>query len=225
MATAKRRGVPTPASAARKAATKSQAAINARAARKANNSAIHKAALASVKDEAMALIAVPPDPDPDLKRMHYEEMTEEQLAWFLREVTKGAAVKLMPGRRSDFPSEYELWKGIGDETSRLSKLYAQGKQLAVARIEEQIAEVSSTPQFGEIVIQRQVPTKFGIEDTVEVRKVEMLGHRTLLVDTLKWQLAHIRPKKHGRQPDVGGDGSNDQLKALFGALMSGPAKE
>ena len=59
---------------------------------------------------------------------------------------------------------------------------------------------------------------------VEEREADMLEHRRLLIDTHKWTLAHIMPKKHGRQADPAAGQPNEQLAALFDSLKSGPVE-
>jgi hypothetical protein len=220
MATANKRGAPALTAEQRKAE-----AVAARLKKKQDNRKKFDEARAPLKTLAKDIMAGVLDTKTD-KRPNHQDMTEEQLAWFEDEVVRGASVAEMPDRRPDFPCEYQLWRGIADEQSTLAKIYARGKQLAVARIEEQIIKVAQTAQTGKLKTKRQVVTRDGeVIDVEEEREYEMLGQRALQVDALKWQLAHIRPKKHGRQPETGSGGKNEQLESLFQALMQGPAKE
>ena len=229
MATAKKQKGASPSTAGggapkidKRVVRKEQARQTAKAVREARRAEYHAKRVAMEKDAAKPL--------PSLKvandgRPTYDQMTDEQLEWFEEQVCLGTFVKHMPGMRADFPSEWQLWKGIGNEHSKLHALYARGKQIAVARREELIEETAATPIPGEVVTEGQRVTKDGdVVNVVEVRRADMVEHRRLLIDTHKWALAHIRPRKHGRQADVEAGKPNEQLKALFDALMQGPAE-
>lgn len=179
---------------------------------------------AQIKPEVENIVqkALKPSPIGLRTRITVEQMTQEQLDYFAEQVALGIGVTKVVAGRPDFPSEYAMWKAIADEQSIVAKIYARSKQIAVAKIEEEIIEIAKTPHIGTTL--REAVTKDG--DVVELRQEgDMIGHRTLVVDTLKWQLAHIRPKKHGRNPETGGGEENNQLKSLFDALMKGPAPE
>jgi hypothetical protein len=95
----------------------------------------------------------------------------------------------------------------------------------VSRYEEEIEEIARNPMTGIVTVRGQRVTKDGdVIDVVEERASDMLGHRQLLIDTHKWTLAHIMPKKHGRQADPEAGKPNEQLTALFASLKQGPAE-
>jgi hypothetical protein len=152
------------------------------------------------------------------------KFSEEQLQYFEEQVTLGVPVKQL-AQTQGLPSEFVLWKCIANERSELHTAYARGKQTAVARYEEEIELIASTPITGEVVVYGQHVTKDGdVVPTEERRVADMLGHRQLLIDTHKWTLAHIRPKKHGRLAAPAGNEPNEQLEALFQALQAGPVE-
>jgi hypothetical protein len=146
--------------------------------------------------------------------------TQIQLFEYL--VSHGTPIQDM-GCKYGLPSETVLWYAIADPQSPFAGAYARGKQRIVAKYEEEIDRIASTPCIGEIITDKHIATKFGVEPVTEVRRFDNVDHRKLLIDTKKWTLAHLRPKKHGKSPDGSGDKPNDQLTALFDALSKGPS--
>lgn len=178
------------------------------------------AARSAARDEYSATVDVTVS-----KVKRYQDMTDEQLQWFEEQVVLGTPVDDMPQLREDFPSQYMLWRGIADTHSKLSQAYTRGKELAVARKEELIEKIAATPMIGTTTVRGQRVLKDGtVVDIVETREEDMLGHRTLLIETHKWALAHLKPRKHGRHADPEVGKPNEQLKALFDSLRQGPAE-
>jgi hypothetical protein len=173
------------------------------------------------QDARRLIIDLAPPIIPDLSKP--KKWTEQMEAVFLQLVTLGMPV-LEISKREDMPSEYLLWTHIGDSDHKISHLYAQGKQLRVAKLEEEIENIARTPVVGAIIIETMKSDEGSLVPVTETRSFDAIEHRRLLVDTLKWTLAHTRPKKHGRQPEASGDGKNDQLESLFSSLKGGPAK-
>jgi len=221
MATAKKRGAPASASVERRDSREKRRQVGA-VNRQRRKEAWHEERTALVQSEKAAL---PADVKPDGRAspFPYTAMTAEQLQWFEEQVVLETPVDDMPGMREDFPTQYQLWKGIADTTSALSKAYARGKEILVARKEELIEKIARTPQLGVTTVRGQRVTKDGdVVDVVEEREGDMLGHRALLIDTHKWSLAHLRPRKHGRNANPDAGKPNEQLKALIESLNAGP---
>lgn len=86
-----------------------------------------------------------------------------------------------------------------DETK--SKQYARACTDRADFIFEEAIEIADTPIEG-IVIE--------IDDNgrTKEKKGDMLGHRKLQVDTRKWFLSKMFPKKYGEKLEIAGDGDN-----------------
>lgn len=61
-------------------------------------------------------------------------------------------------------------------------------------------------------------------DSEEIREVDAVERSKLGLIAYQWALGWMVPKKHGRQADPSANQPNDQLKALFDSLKSGPAE-
>ncbi len=96
--------------------------------------------------------------------------------------------------------------------------YARAKQESADAMGEDALYISDTPQVG---IVRTVKA----DGSVEEREEDMLGHRRLQVETRKWLMAKMKPKKYGDKIDVTSDGekinpyaglSTEELRKLAG---------
>jgi hypothetical protein len=68
--------------------------------------------------------------------------------------------------------------------------------------------IADTPKVGEI-------TTHGIRDgkkTAEIRKVDMIEHRRLQIETRRWLLSKLRPREYGERIEV--DDGRDPLADL-----------
>ncbi|MDQ1855746.1 hypothetical protein [Chryseobacterium sp. WLY505] len=93
-----------------------------------------------------------------------------------------------------------------EEDEKKAKRYARACEIRADILFEEMHEIAFTPEIGETVEMNQ---KGGKNGKKEMRKIQgdMLGHRRLKVDTLKWQISKLNPKKYGDKLDVtsGGD--------------------
>jgi len=122
------------------------------------------------------------------------------------------------------PPLVQMLRWLSDETHPFSLTYARGKQAVVSLYEEDIQAISLAANIGEIRTEKQVLTKDGdVVDVVETKYVDNVERSKLAVATMQWTLGHLRPRKHGRVPDLSSDKPNEQLEGLFAALKAGPA--
>lgn len=81
--------------------------------------------------------------------------------------------------------------------------YARAKEEAADAMAEEILYISDNTEVGEIVVTK--PDKSG-KMVTETRKEDMLGHRRLQVDTRKFLMAKMKPKRYGDKLDLTSDG-------------------
>lgn len=122
------------------------------------------------------------------------------------------------------PRLIDMLTWLTDDTHPFSKIYMRAKQAVVALYEEEIQRIGMNAQRAKLRTERQQLTKDGdLVDTVETRYIDNVERSKLAVATLQWTLGHLKPKKHGRNPDQSTGSANEQLKGLFDALKAGPA--
>jgi hypothetical protein len=81
--------------------------------------------------------------------------------------------------------------------------YARAKEEAADAMAEEILYIADTQVTGEITVTK----KTGKGDPVtETRKEDMLGHRRLQIDTRKFLMAKMKPKRYGDKLDLTSDG-------------------
>jgi hypothetical protein len=91
------------------------------------------------------------------------------------------------------------------------KAYARAREVQADIQAERLNELSRAPLVGTITVE-----KTGGKDgpTTEIRRHDNVDRSRLIVDTEKWILAHLRPKKYGTSP-VEADGGNTALQELL----------
>jgi hypothetical protein len=72
--------------------------------------------------------------------------------------------------------------------------YARAREEREDVIFEEMLEISNTPCEGVEITEKPLG--------VEIKKGDMLGHRKLQIDTRKWMLSKMSPKKYGDKVDV-----------------------
>ena len=216
MATARKQKGAVPPSTADRRAQKKLDLAQQRIARRAAWYENKRKAMIAVKKEVVVPLTAKKDGHPTVWTKSIEEKFE-------REVTLGTPVKEI-GRMSDMPNEYSLWTWIAKEDHPCASAYARGKQKRVANLEEELEIESNANRTGVVTTKKEVVTGDG--DVIEVeesRQYDNTERSKIRIDAIKWTLAHTRPKKHGRQPELPADKGNTQLDSLFKSLMSGPA--
>lgn len=154
------------------------------------------------------------------KDCYTDEQKDEIIAHVLVNVAGGRAVTTIFAE-DDLPCDectFWRWHFADDE---LCKKLVRAREYGVEARLEQAIHVASTPMLGEeVTIERdpeeQKDRDEGAEITdsegnpydgmiVKVKKVDMLGHRRLLVDTLIKSAQMLKPKTYGPRLDVTSD--------------------
>lgn len=92
-------------------------------------------------------------------------------------------------RLDGMPSRDTFFRWI-DKTKKYADQYARACEDRADGIFDEMLEVSDTPQEGiEIEIDEKGKTK--------EKRGDMLGHRKLQIETRKWVLSRMNPKKYG----------------------------
>lgn len=78
--------------------------------------------------------------------------------------------------------------------------YTRAKEESADALAEDTLYIADTQQIGQT-------RTLKADGTVEVKEEDMLGHRKLQIETRKWLMAKMKPKKYGEKLDVtsGGD--------------------
>lgn len=98
-----------------------------------------------------------------------------------------------------------------DESPEFQKRYARAKELAAEALYDEMLQIARTPVKGTEVTDGPLG--------VTVKTADALGHRRLLIDTIKWRLAKERPEKYGDKLDVTSKGEALAVPAIIGMTI------
>lgn len=99
--------------------------------------------------------------------------------------------------QEDMPAMSSVFKWLR-ENEEFSHQYAKAKEESSDAMAEDLLNIADTPVMGEIKTIKP-------DGTVEIKQDEMLGHRRLQVDTRKWLMSKMKPKKYGEKLDLTGE--------------------
>ena len=122
-------------------------------------------------------------------------------------------------RQEGFPA----WRTVYDWMAKdpdLAAAIAHGRDLGYDAIAEDCLKIADTPMLGEEVTESEDDE--GVK-RVTIKKVDMLGHRKLQIETRLKLLAKFNPKKYGDRVTHAGDDENPVVAevnhSVFGELL------
>ena len=153
--------------------------------------------------------------DPDIARSMCEQLSE---GIPLREIC----------RQEGFPA----WRTVYDWMRKdpdLSTAIAHARDVGYDAMAEECLQIADTPLLGEEVSESETPEGTDedgnviVKRTVTIKKVDMLGHRKLQIETRLKLLAKFNPKKYGDKVVHSGDDENpvviENNMNVFGELL------
>ncbi len=195
----------------------------------AENSARNKATKAAALKDVRAIVQDIKTNGKSIAAPFIAELVGQPVEWSLQlEEALYALISTGHGmsaisKMDGMPSLYRMLRWLGDDTHPFKDCHARAKQSLVPLYEEMAQSIAMNPNLTVTRIEKQVLTKDGdLVDVVETRHADNVERSRLAVDTMRWSLGHLKPKKHGRAPDLEGGGPNEQLEGLFAALKAGP---
>ena len=97
-------------------------------------------------------------------------------------------------RTEGMPPESTVRTWVVNDFRGFAAIYARSRDVGLDCMAEEILEVANTPEIGEEVITTNGSTT--------VKTGDMVAHRKLRVDTMKWYLCKLAPKKYGERLDM-----------------------
>ena len=121
---------------------------------------------------------------------------------FSQEVADAVCKRLADGeslraicRDADMPSEATIRLWALEDTNGFSAQYMRARELGYDRLAEDLLEIADTPVRGVITTTKP-------DGTQETKEADMIEHRRLQVDSRKWMLSKMLPKKYGDKLDL-----------------------
>jgi hypothetical protein len=117
-------------------------------------------------------------------------------------------------RQDDHPAESTVRGWALDDTEGFFAQYARARDIGLDAIADQTFEIADTPLLG-------TRTKSGPHGT-EIVTGDMVDRSKLQVDTRKWYLSKLAPKRYGDKLEVVNPGNDDAMRELAAAIKNSP---
>lgn len=93
------------------------------------------------------------------------------------------------------------------EIEEFAKQYARAKEEATDAMAEEILAISDETDEGQVITEKG-------DGTTEIKREDMLGHRKLRIETRKWLMAKMKPKRYGDKMDMTTNGESLNIQVL-----------
>jgi hypothetical protein len=138
------------------------------------------------------------------------EFTQEKADALCFELSQGKSLRTVC-KIKGMPSGVTVFKWMREHDKFLLQ-YEKAKQESADAMAEELIDICNTPLVGDEITYLPNGKK-------QIKKGDMLGHRRLQIDTRKWLMSKMKPKKYGEHIDVTSDG-----KPLPTPIYGGTAK-
>lgn len=103
-----------------------------------------------------------------------------------------------------------------EESPARQKRYARAKELAAEALYDEMLEIARTP----VAATETIEGPLG----VTIKTADALGHRRLLIDTIRWRLGKEKPEKYGDKLDVTSGNKALAVPAIIGMTIKNETK-
>ncbi len=93
----------------------------------------------------------------------------------------------------------QFWATVGNDDERANR-YTRAKELGMAAVADEMLDIADQSRIGTIVTESAKGT--------ETKTADMVERARLQVDTRKWLLARLLPKRYGDRTILAGDADN-----------------
>ncbi len=96
--------------------------------------------------------------------------------------------------------------------------YARARKMLIEYWADEVIDISNTPVLGEVTTTRE-------DGSVDIKEGDMIAHRRLQVDSRKWILSKLAPKKYGDRLQLAGDEDSPLAVTHITRTIVDPKKE
>lgn len=115
------------------------------------------------------------------------KLTDELMAELCARLSEGRSLRSVC-EDPDMPGQTSVFRHLA-QSAPFREQYARAREASADAMFEAMLHIAGTPQLGKRIKE--------VDGKREVIEADMIEHRRLLVDTLKWSLARMAPKKYG----------------------------
>lgn len=123
-----------------------------------------------------------------------EEQKSNIFEYICIEIEKGRSLRSILREDNGMPSTSTFFIWL-TECQIKSKRYELATDLRTDALFDEIMDIAYHTEIGETI-------KTNSKGEIETTEGDMLGHRRLKIDALKWSLSKLNPKKYGDKTDV-----------------------
>lgn len=116
----------------------------------------------------------------------------------------------------DLPDAATVW-GWLYKYPEFNEMYARAKESQQLVMAEEIARIAETPVIGRRITYKDTGT--------EIVEYDMIEHRKLQIETRKWLMAKLAPKKFGDRKIIQGDSDADPIQLSIAARLDAITSE
>lgn len=134
--------------------------------------------------------------------MYTPELAEE----ILTRLTRGESL-LAISKTAGMPGMDAMLDWVVKNRDGFADRYAQSKQVGLEIMADELLQIADSPLEGQTLEESS-------DGSYKITRADMLGHRRLQVDTRKWLLCKLFPKRYGNRTsvEVTGTGLLDQAR-------------
>jgi hypothetical protein len=123
-----------------------------------------------------------------------EEKKNEVFEYICQQIETGRSLRSILKNDNDMPSSSTFFIWLTEDVLK-SKRYELATDLRTDALFDEIVEIAYNTEQG-------ITTKVNQKGEFEETTGDMLGHRRLKIDALKWSLSKLNPKKYGDKTEV-----------------------
>lgn len=102
-------------------------------------------------------------------------------------------------RDKKMPADSTVRSWVVDDIGGFAAQYARARDIGLDTLAEEIIEISDTPAIGKKTVSKATGE--------EITEGDMIEHRRLQVDSRKWYLSKLAPKKYGDKQTIEHEGT------------------
>jgi len=142
----------------------------------------------------------------------YSEIIAQEICEAISTTPQG--LNRICSENDSFPCKSTIYQWL-ERHPDFRERYTRARELQADVLFEECMEIADTPLPG--VVEKETP------NGIEVTREDMLGHRRLQIDTRKWMIAKLAPKKYGTDKQEVTHLPGDTLTEFLGKLRAGVA--
>jgi len=135
-----------------------------------------------------------------------KEEIDKVFTQICEQIETGRSLRSILKEDENMPSSSTFFIWLKEDELK-SKRYELATDLRTDILFDEIIEIAYNTEEGET-------TKVNSKGEIETTTGDMLGHRRLKIDALKWSLAKLNPKRYGDKTDITSGGEKIQNTAI-----------